>query len=272
MNLDYDRFTNSSSYAANNRQRKSSKCLFGTWSVVVTGILGAFVLAGVLYVFHTDAKVSSFDELVTTGGAVRSLQVARRGLAGGIPYLQEQCLTKKCRKVSKYVQDCMNESVDPCVDFFEYSCGGWIKRNPIPKTSSTFSTFSKLNQQVEKNLKAILQHDYKEDGPILRKVKKFYKSCMNMKAINKKGKKPMMELIKYLGGWNMGKDNSWNETEWDLTTVLLKIHQQFTSSGGPLFSVHVSDDPVHNEKHILEVCIPIMISNSLSSLPCWCFV
>ena len=26
----------------------------------------------------------------------------------------------------------MDTSVDPCADFFAYSCGGWIKKNPIP--------------------------------------------------------------------------------------------------------------------------------------------
>ncbi len=30
----------------------------------------------------------------------------------------------------------MDRSVDPCVDFFAYSCGGWIKKNPIPPDQS----------------------------------------------------------------------------------------------------------------------------------------
>ncbi len=30
----------------------------------------------------------------------------------------------------------MDRSADPCVDFFQYSCGGWIKANPIPPDQS----------------------------------------------------------------------------------------------------------------------------------------
>ena len=29
----------------------------------------------------------------------------------------------------------MDKSVDPCVDFYTYSCGGWQKKNPIPAIS-----------------------------------------------------------------------------------------------------------------------------------------
>lgn len=251
MDSDFERFTNSSSYAPNSDNKRSRRCA-GTLSIAFTGILAVMVFAGVFYVYHTDSRESSFDELVTTGGAVRSL-VARRALSNGEKYRQVICETEACHNVSKYVKSCMDEKIDPCNDFFNYACGGWIKKNPIPKTSSSFSTFSKLNQQIEKILRKILETDGSADTKVLRKVKSFYKSCMNMRMINKRGDKPMKELIKYLGSWPMTKDSGWDEEKWNLYDVLLKIQQEFTSSGGPLFSLHVSDDPVHNEKHILEV-------------------
>ncbi len=251
MDLDLERFSKSSSLVSNNEKKKTSRRCAGPWSVIITGILALTLCAGVFYVFHSDARESSFDELITTGGAVRSLPV--RSLPSSAKYKQIVCESKNCTSVAKYVKSCMDESVDPCVDFFQYACGGWIKKNPIPKTSSTFSTFSKLNQQIEKILRQILENKNSADTDVLRKVKKFYQSCVNMKAINEKGDKPMKELIEYLGSWPMTKDSNWNEQEWDMFDVLLHIHQKFTSSGGPLFSVHVSDDPVHNEKHIIEV-------------------
>ncbi|HEY0783345.1 MAG TPA: M13 family peptidase, partial [Thermoanaerobaculia bacterium] len=38
----------------------------------------------------------------------------------------------------------MDRSVDPCVDFFAYSCGGWIKKNPIPGDQPAWAVYLKM--------------------------------------------------------------------------------------------------------------------------------
>ena len=49
----------------------------------------------------------------------------------------------------------MDRSVDPCVDFFAYSCGGWIKNNPIPADQSSWDTYSKMQDE---NLARLKKH------------------------------------------------------------------------------------------------------------------
>ena len=87
---------------------------------------------------------------------------------------------------------------------------------------------------------------------LLHSAKVFYDSCMDQKNIDKKASIPMDQLIETLGSWGLANDG-WNKKDWNLTAILLGIHTEFTSSGGPLFSVHVSDDPQHSNEHILEV-------------------
>lgn len=43
----------------------------------------------------------------------------------------------------------MDMSVDPCENFFEYSCGGWLKTNVIPESSPMYSTFSTLRDKLD---------------------------------------------------------------------------------------------------------------------------
>src|SRR6202046_3951662 len=51
----------------------------------------------------------------------------------------------------------MDRSVDPCVDFFTYSCGGWIKRTPIPPDQSSWDTYSKMQDENLARLRGILE-------------------------------------------------------------------------------------------------------------------
>ena len=40
----------------------------------------------------------------------------------------------------------MDRSVDPCTDFYRYSCGGWIKKNPIPPDQARWDVYAKLTE------------------------------------------------------------------------------------------------------------------------------
>ncbi|MGB0007932.1 MAG: M13 family peptidase, partial [Candidatus Sulfotelmatobacter sp.] len=47
----------------------------------------------------------------------------------------------------------MDRTVDPCADFFQYSCGGWIKNNPIPPDQSSWDTYSKMQDENRERLR-----------------------------------------------------------------------------------------------------------------------
>lgn len=53
---------------------------------------------------------------------------------------------------SRLIQN-MDASAEPCTDFFKYACGGWLKRNVIPETSSRYSNFDILRDELEVILK-----------------------------------------------------------------------------------------------------------------------
>jgi len=88
----------------------------------------------------------------------------------------------------------MDRSIDPCVDFFAYSCGGWIKNNPIPPDQSSWDTYSKMQDENLTKLRSILEAAAAPDparNAVNQKIGDYYASCMDEKAIDAKGIEPL---------------------------------------------------------------------------------
>ena len=79
----------------------------------------------------------------------------------------------------------MDRSVDPCTDFFTYSCGGWIKNNPIPPDQSSWDTYSKMQDENRGRLRDILEAAAAPDpkrNAVDQKIGDYYASCIDEKA------------------------------------------------------------------------------------------
>src|SRR5579863_5643433 len=79
----------------------------------------------------------------------------------------------------------MDQSIDPCVDFFQYSCGGWIKRNPIPPDQSSWDTYSKMQDENRSSLRGILEEaaaTADASNVSRKKIGDYYASCIDEKS------------------------------------------------------------------------------------------
>ncbi len=88
----------------------------------------------------------------------------------------------------------IDAAVSPCQDFFKYSCGNWLKNNPIPGDQTDWGRFSELHERNQKILESILDAvssaKAKRDADD-RKIGDLYHSCMDQKRIDRQGARPL---------------------------------------------------------------------------------
>ena len=165
---------------------------------------------------------------------------------------QKHCSSDTCLEVAAALKQSMNETVDPCEDFFHYSCDGWIKSNPIPPSVNWFSTFGKIaKQNNEKLLLLLLEDDELPNEHAVRKTKNYFKSCMAEEDIENTAIRELRSFITHYGSWPLG-NASWSESAWSVTEVLMEFQRDF-SAMSPLFVLSMDINPSDSSKYILQV-------------------
>jgi predicted metalloendopeptidase len=92
----------------------------------------------------------------------------------------------------------LDRSVDPCKDFYQFACGGWLAKTEIPADKPAWSrSFSVIADHNEAALHQILEDAItsKSDDPVTKKIGAFYGACMDEGAIEKEKTKPLKPLL-----------------------------------------------------------------------------
>jgi putative endopeptidase len=88
----------------------------------------------------------------------------------------------------------MDKSIDPCVNFYQYSCGTWQKKNPIPADQTGWSVYGKLYQDNLTFLRGILEQaagNSNQRDAVTQKIGDFYAACTDEARIEKSGLEPI---------------------------------------------------------------------------------
>jgi predicted metalloendopeptidase len=135
----------------------------------------------------------------------------------------------------------IDKNVDPCVDFYQYACGNWIKNSEIPADRPAWRSFSELN---ESNLGIERQILEKATGggvgrtAIDQKIGDLYGSCMDEKAADAKGIAPLKPELEHIAAVN------------DKGALIDEIAHIHLTGPNPLFNFYSASD-LHNADQVI---------------------
>ena len=162
------------------------------------------------------------------------------------------CTSDRCILVSSSIYKSLNRKVDPCSDFYEYSCGGFIKSTLIPAGFPRWGTLNLITYEnqllIKDQLESNLTQPYITDAEVKAKV--FYESCIDSNGlIENLGPTPLKNILNAVVYKNATTNRLVvNETFENLLSMI-----QITYGLNSLFEFNVLDDDKNSSFSNIEI-------------------
>ncbi|XP_043975219.1 neprilysin-like isoform X2 [Gambusia affinis] len=164
------------------------------------------------------------------------------------------CTTADCTRSASRLIENMDATMDPCDNFYQYACGGWLKKNIIPEAHTKYGLYNILNANLDVILKGVLEKKVEREAAALTKAKILYKSCMNINLIEQKRGAPLLDMLPDIFEWPMAVDN-WEDNygkTWRLEDVIARLNWKYGIQ--VLVNFIIRADDRDSTSHIIYAC------------------
>ncbi|XP_054838190.1 endothelin-converting enzyme-like 1 isoform X1 [Eublepharis macularius] len=167
-------------------------------------------------------------------------------------YCLEGCQERKAYiKASRFIASNIDPTIDPCKDFYSFACGGWLRRHAIPEDKLIYGIIAAIGEQNEEKLQRLLMQPVRRGyrASAERKVKDFFRACLDMAEIDRQGARPMLEVIEDCGGWDMALTG--RQARWDFNELLYKTQGVYSTA--VFFSLTVNLDDKNSSRYVIRI-------------------
>ena len=153
----------------------------------------------------------------------------------------------------------MDETVDPCSDFYNFACGNFIKETVIPDHQTSYGSFSIVRDKLNLRLRKLFEGKPGGNDPqAYQNVRNYFQACMDTESIEEKSVEHLKALLDDIGGWPVLLGEKWQakagaSTNWH--ELSMKASDKGFSSDR-MISIGISTDDKDSTRRILEVDQP----------------
>ncbi|CAF1545501.1 unnamed protein product, partial [Adineta ricciae] len=136
------------------------------------------------------------------------------------------CLTPYCINAANYLLQSIDESVDPCENFYNFTCGKWMNKSVIPDDELDASVLTSLANELNQRIIDLLTTSSTNNNELqsISNARILYASCINEDAIETDSLKTILSFIDTeLGGWPIIKGSNWSTLNYSLENQLLRL-------------------------------------------------
>ncbi|KAF2884565.1 hypothetical protein ILUMI_21604 [Ignelater luminosus] len=168
-------------------------------------------------------------------------------------FAPEACNHQTCLNHSTEIIERIDQAVNPCEDFYKFSCGNLLRKaNGNEHLGPFYVIQSKSKRQIEDMYGEPIEDD---EHKVVKISKMFYKNCLNETKIKEESLWNVKGVITKLGGWPVIEGTKWDESRfwWIQTCFQLRRLGYFYAS---LLDISVVVDPADKDRSIYKVSIP----------------
>ncbi|KAI9495022.1 hypothetical protein BDB00DRAFT_815531 [Zychaea mexicana] len=129
---------------------------------------------------------------------------------------ESYCLQSNCiLTAAKILQD-VNPNIDPCSDFYAYTCSNWMEEHALREDKPKTSVETRVDEKIKNQLNQILMHSFDDANPLdnngdgsslpapdrildtqlFTKLQDFYETCMDEDTIDQYKVEPLYDMFR----------------------------------------------------------------------------